>query len=1546
MNLRKFMSFALAFGVLLNCGYVLAKIPPHISRVAAPPVKNSVLIARERQRRLQTEAEGGIPKPVQLSEPLVLHISPDNSGTWEILPDGRALWRVVIESEGALNISAAFSRFVLPDGAELNVFDKFGSHQYGPYTKKRNKASGKMWLPRVNGDQMMLEITLPQSSKSNLELETENIIHGFEPIIKDVNSTCTPGGPYYDPIAYPNGCEGSLYCNIDVACIHDDPWNNVGSVLPSNVDWDQLKRSVVNLDFLSGLANCSGVLVNNTDDPGKLLVLTAGHCISATMERAQDLGIPNMDTWDKVVDSMQVYWNYENSSCRDYITPRSILNEVGDGGTQMVTGPGGDLLLHHNTVDPYYDDDIALIELVDHDVDDIACFRPYFAGWDSTGSVSGMQPVVGIHHARGAEKRISVNISTTLEPMTGDPYGFGYADYSFSEEVDFDYGATEHGSSGSPLFSPAGKVVGIAHSGLDDSCPPADGTDYALVSYYWSPSSLTPKLEDHLAPGSSVNELSGYDPPYDASDCDNDLDGVFGNYDNCPNHPNFLQRDCDGDGLGDICDAVSSCSYQMMMVVDESGSMDEEDGYSKAKRYQHAYAGGAATIVDNWMQPGDVFMGIMDFNDDPGCVSGGSTSIECELVNVKEPQDGVSSPDPGDINDYKAAWLAERFFDKYDEPNGFTDLITAIDNGVQSLKNAAGGTNGEQMLFLLTDGKQTVDKSGDNLGDYIERYGLDFGMGQAIIELTDEIMSYRDETIGKIENEGIKVSALAVTHEADIEMLEAFADATNGFVGYANSSSDIPVYWANIQSMTHDSLATLDIGDIKSPWNIVLEQEADDNGQRAFEVSEDATMLTVILSSGGYNMPEYDGPITWDPTFLLKSPGGYTAITASNMPPHARVDSNTIVLNVPNPESGTWTLSSGTPLGRSHELWINYIAIETTPSATVKTEVDKTIIQDGEFASITPTVVYKGIPLDTNTTNCIVKEVAGPEDMVIRHGDSNAFVFTNTPERIMQGLPPIAVIMPFNGRGFYTVHIECDVDDSSQSVPGTSLTDVINPVKHTSSVTIFADIPEMPTCDSADCDHDTIINEIEGDEDLDLDGWPNYYDSDSDGDEVPDQIDKCPYVFNPDQTDSDLDGIGDACDADTTCMFGTEGVWVSDRSVLDTMIGSNEYIELGADAAITGVLKSGGDVFMRERSVVTGHVWAGGILETQNDTSVSGDVYEGAQVDEMSFAPRTVDYGIVNVDVSSQYGCAQTIDAGAYGNITVHAGCTLTLQPGIYDVLSFNVYADGELQLNGNVELNVESLFQFGDRSTVEGIVSPAQFLVYSNQQSQLRIGVDADFTGHILAPNADVAIFTHATVEGCTHSKTLHIEPEVELIGEEFPAPKCGNGTVDDGEACDDGNASNNDACLTTCQVATCDDGFWNESEETDVDCGGVCAPCAMNKNCTVDADCVSGICDSGVCDGNLTIDASVTAYYPWYGKYCANVTITNSGAEDVSSWRVQLLTGGAQIVSGWNATFTMMGDELSVEGNALPAGQSKTAGFCTYWYPSNPVVVDTLAY
>jgi hypothetical protein len=52
----------------------------------------------------------------------------------------------------------------------------------------------------------------------------------------------------------------------------------------------------------------------------------------------------------------------------------------------------------------------------------------------------------------------------------------------------------------------------------------------------------------------------------------------------------------------------------------------------------------------------------------------------------------------------------------------------------------------------------------------------------------------------------------------------------------------------------------------------------------------------------------------------------------------------------------------------------------------------------------------------------------------------------------------------------------------------------------------------------------------------------------------------------------------------------------------------------------------------------------------------------------------------------------------------------------------------------------------------------------------------------------------------------------------------------------------------LGACQVASCADGVKNGTE-TDVDCGGICAPCPDGRACLVGADCTSLTCTGQTC-------------------------------------------------------------------------------------------------
>lgn len=75
-----------------------------------------------------------------------------------------------------------------------------------------------------------------------------------------------------------------------------------------------------------------------------------------------------------------------------------------------------------------------------------------------------------------------------------------------------------------------------------------------------------------------------------------------------------------------------------------------------------------------------------------------------------------------------------------------------------------------------------------------------------------------------------------------------------------------------------------------------------------------------------------------------------------------------------------------------------------------------------------------------------------------------------------------------------------------------------------------------------------------------------------------------------------------------------------------------------------------------------------------------------------------------------------------------------------------------------------------------------------------------------------------------------------------------CGDGTVQGpGEQCDDRNLENRDDCVS-CRLATCSDGIRHSlgtGTETDIDCGGSCPPCGDGGGCLVHGDCASGYCD-----------------------------------------------------------------------------------------------------
>ena len=189
-------------------------------------------------------------------------------------------------------------------------------------------------------------------------------------------------------------------------------------------DWKSAISMVAQLMFEEGGVEmlCSGSLIGTRDNSFKPYLLTAGHCIHS----------------EAAARSLEVFWTYQTASCGG--TPPASR----DSSTKSTLG--GHLMDSGSIEQGDYS--LVLLQDIPKGVT--------FSGWD-VGDPPVTTDLVGLHHPVGSWKRISfgerVSDQTALvEDSTapGDKYF----------QIMWDKGRTEPGSSGSPLFSSPGVIVG------------------------------------------------------------------------------------------------------------------------------------------------------------------------------------------------------------------------------------------------------------------------------------------------------------------------------------------------------------------------------------------------------------------------------------------------------------------------------------------------------------------------------------------------------------------------------------------------------------------------------------------------------------------------------------------------------------------------------------------------------------------------------------------------------------------------------------------------------------------------------------------------------------------------------------------------------------------------------------------------------------------------------------------------------------------------------------------------------------------------------
>jgi lysyl endopeptidase len=222
-----------------------------------PPIDNQAQLAASQQQ----ERRG---QPTRYGVVVQVGLSADELGAWEVLPSGDLVWRCAIRSDGALSLSAVFSRFVTPPGGELYVHASGDVRTLGAYVDLNANLDGSFAFEPLLGDDIVLEYFEPASAPFHASIELATVVHDFLGVLSALEPGLSP--------------EAAGACNTDVAC---------------EAAFTNEERAVVRL--LSNGALCTGAMINNTANNGRPYMMTAFHCGS--------------------MNNAILYFNYQRSGC-------------------------------------------------------------------------------------------------------------------------------------------------------------------------------------------------------------------------------------------------------------------------------------------------------------------------------------------------------------------------------------------------------------------------------------------------------------------------------------------------------------------------------------------------------------------------------------------------------------------------------------------------------------------------------------------------------------------------------------------------------------------------------------------------------------------------------------------------------------------------------------------------------------------------------------------------------------------------------------------------------------------------------------------------------------------------------------------------------------------------------------------------------------------------------------------------------------------------------------------------------------------------------
>ncbi|MGI6046517.1 MAG: T9SS type A sorting domain-containing protein [Petrimonas sp.] len=408
------------------------------------------------QAVLRSEKEGKRFKSLEFAHKFHVFLRPDNSGITFTTLDNRKIWRVGIRSRNAYSLNILFSKFRLPEGAKVFVYNTNQSEILGSYTQKNNTDLNLLPIQPISGDEIIVEYQEPINAAFKGEIEIGEVNHDFRGIFR----ASEPRDPQQS-------------CHPNIVCYPEDIQPGSGVVVL----------------LINGTTFCTGSLVNNSANDGTPYLLTATHCIN----RDYDARFLANRKYDIVAGTIVAFFGYQSPVCDKEIR----------GPLQMTMASADSVLINERY-------DISLLKFKEMPPKE---YQPQYLGWNVSSSPHA--PFHGLHHPNGGIKKVAIDNDALAIGSFDDPKYNMEPNAHWAVRA-WEVGATEGGSSGSPLLDKDKRVLG-ALTGGESYCSSPRGPDiYSSLYKAWNVTGSLGNpnsLRNYLDPGTSqFQQIDGFNP--------------------------------------------------------------------------------------------------------------------------------------------------------------------------------------------------------------------------------------------------------------------------------------------------------------------------------------------------------------------------------------------------------------------------------------------------------------------------------------------------------------------------------------------------------------------------------------------------------------------------------------------------------------------------------------------------------------------------------------------------------------------------------------------------------------------------------------------------------------------------------------------------------------------------------------------------------------------------------------------------------------------------------------------------------------------------